>query len=159
MSLTLDFGKYTGKTLEWIFFNDPGYIWWIYREKVYLKFSSPLQKHFKTLIRRALHLKIPGLCPWCKKRPITRMFLTKHISGGLACVDFDCDQCKYDGGSESIPTKPSFFTPDFYRDYDKTGGKIMIEAIKFAYFGNSSTRMTQKRLEEFFNNPENFINY
>jgi len=29
MAYTLGFGKYNGKTLEWLFFNDPGYVWWM----------------------------------------------------------------------------------------------------------------------------------
>ncbi|MEW6675438.1 MAG: hypothetical protein AB1348_05480 [Nitrospirota bacterium] len=92
-------------------------------------------------------MKIPGLCPWCNKRPVTRMFLTLHISRGLGRVDFDCDKCSPGGGSLSMPLKPAFFTPDYYRNYDKTGAKFLIDAIKYAYFKNSSIRMTQKKKE------------
>src|SRR5688572_12718266 len=124
MTLQIGFRKYRGKTLEWIFFHDPGYIWWIIDQKIdedRKKFSPALKKRFDDLVRRALQLKIPGLCTWCKKRPITRMFLTLHTSGGLARVDFDCDQCQYDGSSLSLAHHPSFYTPDFYKNYDKLG--------------------------------------
>jgi hypothetical protein len=29
MAYTLGFGKYKDRTLEWLFFNDPGYVWWM----------------------------------------------------------------------------------------------------------------------------------
>ncbi|KIG14345.1 hypothetical protein DB30_06947 [Enhygromyxa salina] len=90
-------------------------------------------------------------------KPISRMFLTQHTSGGLAKVDFDCDTCRPLGGSNTTHFQPGFFTPDAFRKYDKTGGKFMVQAIKQAYFKDPSYRMTQKRLEEFFGNPKNFL--
>ena len=123
------------------------------------RFSKGERKRFEDLVRRAKHLRIPGLCSWCQIRPITRMFLTQHTSGGLARVDFDCDECHPHGSPPTASLKPSFFTPDFYRNYDKTGASFMIGAIKYAYFKDSSYRMTQKRLEDFFDNPDNFMNF
>ena len=35
---------------------------------------------------------------------------------------------------------PSFFEGDYFRNYDKTGNKILIRAIKLAYFGNPSSK-------------------
>ena len=29
MAYTLGFGKHKDRTLEWLFFNDPGYVWWM----------------------------------------------------------------------------------------------------------------------------------
>lgn len=157
MSYRMGFGKHKGRTLEWLFFNDPGYVWWMINEGAEL--YGPAQARFRTLVRRARHLRVPGLCLWCKKRPITRMFLTMHTSGGLARVDFDCDKCRPLGGSISSPLRPGFFTPDFYRNYDKTGAKFLIRSIKYAYFQDESYRMTQKRLEAFFDDPNNFVNF
>jgi len=54
---------------------------------------------------------------------------------------------------------PSFYTPDIFQSYDKTGARIMVDAIKHTYFGSSSARMTQNRMEEFFDNPENFVSF
>ena len=162
MAHRLKFGKHKGKTLEWLFFNDPGYVEYITKKGINndpRKFPPYARDRFQDLVRRASHLKIPGLCPWCKKRPITRMFFTQHISGGLAGVDFDCDVCEPKGSSPSTSLKPAFFTPDIYRNYDKTGARFLIRAIKHAYFKNPSFKMTQKRLEEFFNYLENFVNF
>jgi hypothetical protein len=55
--------------------------------------------------------------------------------------------------------RPGFFTPDLYRSYDKTGARFMVRSIKHAYFGDVSHRMTQARLEAFFDNPTNFVNF
>lgn len=160
MAFTLNFGKYNGKTFEWLLFHDPGYVWWMIEENIPAdKFLETEKRRFDDLVRRAKHLRIPGLCSWCKKKPITRMFLTKHISGGLARVDFDCDVCYPGGGSPTASLEPSFFTPDYYRNYDKMGAKFMIDSIKHAYFNDSSYKMTQKRMEDFFNNPQNFTQF
>lgn len=161
MAYTLGFGKHAERTLEWLFFNDPGYVWWMIKDHVHTqRLHGAALSRFNDLVRRARHLRVPGTCIWCRKgRAISRMFLTQHISGGLAKVDFDCDTCYPMGGSPTAGTVPSFFTPDFYRGYDKTGATFMIRAIKYAYFKDESYRMTQKRLEEFFDNPDNFVNF
>ncbi len=159
----LSFGRYIGKTLEWLFFHDPGYVEFIVGKNIHndpLKFTSSERHRFNELYRRASLLKIPGLCTWCKKRPITRMFLTEHpSSGGLVGVAFDCDSCAPQGSSYSIACKPAFFPPNIFRNYDKMGGRFLVKAIKRAYFKNSSCRMTQKRMESFFNDPKNFVNF
>lgn len=59
----------------------------------------------------------------------------------------------------SEPMIPSFLEGDYFRNYDKTGNTILIRAIKRAYFGSPSIRMNQERMEEFFENPENFIQF
>lgn len=163
MALMLNFGKYEGKTLESVFFIDPGYAWWM-EEKLAedpRAFRGLDLDRFRTLTKRATHLKIPGPCPWCKKRPITRMFLTAQpFRESLAVVSFDCDDCAPPrGASPSSAVRPGFKTPDYYKSYDKTGGKFLVEAIKYAYFKNASYRITPKRAEEFWNNPENFTEF
>jgi len=32
MAYTVGFGKHKDRTLEWLFFNDPGYVWWMIEE-------------------------------------------------------------------------------------------------------------------------------
>jgi len=55
-----------------------------------------------------------------------------------------------------VLTTPAFYTPDFFRTYDKLGGRILVGAIKRAYFG-SNARMIQAKMEEFFDNSRNFV--
>jgi hypothetical protein len=100
VSVTFRFGKHKGNSVEWVFFHDPGYIWWLTHKKADLR--------------------------------------------GPLGIRFD---------------HPSFYTPDYFRGYDKTGAKILISEVKHAYFGSGSARLTQKRMEEFFNNPANFVSF
>ncbi len=155
MAYTVGFGKHKDKTLEWLFFNDPGYVWWLIDEGPQRNLKGGARTRFDQLVKRAKHLAIPGTCKHCSE-PISRMSLTMHPSGGLAVVDFFCSRCHHDGGSFSVLTTPAFYTPDFFRNYDKLGAKFLVDAIKFAYFGKK-VRMTQAKMEEFFDDPSNFV--
>jgi len=155
MGHNVGFGKYSDKTLEWLFFNDPGYVWWMLSNSAEKSLTEPAQARFSKLVQCAKHLAVPGHCKHCDQ-PISRMSLTKHISGGLARVDFFCEKCQHDGSS-SVLTTPAFYTPDFFRNYDKTGARFLVNAIKYKYFG-SKVRMTQSKMEEFFDNSHNFKN-
>jgi hypothetical protein len=77
-------------------------------------------------------------------------------TGGLRNVSFFCDECQFDD-IFSLLVRPSLCNPSVFRKYDKTGGKFLVDAVKRAYFG-PNVNMTQKRMEEFFNNPNNFVN-
>src|SRR5689334_18407086 len=100
MAYTLGFGRYPDKTLEWVFFNDPGYIWWMVSKGADSNLGGAARNRFNQLVRRARHLAVPGKCRHCSQ-PISRMSLTEHPSGGLARVDFFCDTCQH-SGSRSI---------------------------------------------------------
>ena len=156
MAYTVGFGKHKDRTLEWLFFNDPGYIWWMIDQGANKNLRGAARTRFDQLVRRARHLAVPGKCLHCSK-PISRMSLIEHSSGGLARIDFFCDTCHHSGGTPSFLTTPAFYTPDFFRFYDKLGGKFLVDAIKHAYYGKK-VRMTQTKMEEFFNEPSNFIN-
>jgi len=111
---------------------------------------------FEQLVRRAKHLAVPGKCRHCPK-PISRMSVIEHTSGGLARVDFFCEKCHHSGGSHWLLITPGFYSPDLFRNYDKLGGKFLVDAIKYAYYGKK-VRMTQAKMEEFFDEPSNFVN-
>ena len=154
MVYTLGFGRYKDRTLEWLFFNDPGYVWWMIDKGAEKNLKGAARTRFDQLVRRAKHLAVPGKCHHCNK-PVSRMSLADV--GGLARVDFFCDTCHHDGGSHYMLTTPAFYTPDFFKNYDKLGGRILVEAIKNAYYG-AKVRMTQAKMEEFFADPSHFVN-
>jgi hypothetical protein len=156
MAYKVGFGRHKDKTLEWLFFNDPGYVWWMIDEGAQKNLKGAARNRFDQLVKRAKHLAIPGACRHCSN-PISRMSLTMHTSGGLARVDFFCNECQHDGGALSVLTTPAFYTPDFFKNYDKLGGKFLVDAIKFAYF-RKNVRMTQAKMEEFFDDPSHFVN-
>jgi hypothetical protein len=158
MAEVVGFGKYSVRTLEWLFFNDPGYPWWMVDSGAVGKLEAAARSRFEDLLRRARHLRVPGRCARCEQ-PITRMFLTRHQGGGLADVGFFCDAHGPEGNAFGVMARPSFYTPDIFKDYDKRGGQVLVRAIKQAYFGAKPPRMTQRVMERFFDDPLNFANF
>jgi hypothetical protein len=157
MSFKVGFGKHADRTLEWLFFNDPGYVWWMVENDAVGRLQGAARQRFDALVRRASGMKIPGHCAHCT-RPVERMSVTKHPSGGLARVDFFCGECHHDG-PRSLLVRPSFYTPDFFKSYDKLGGEFLVDAIKHRYYGSKVPRMTQKAMETFFSTRENFVTF
>src|SRR5437588_13033792 len=111
MSNKLNFGRFEGKTYEWIFFKAPWYVRWMIDEQLHRQehlFSKEEGDYFRELYDRACHLT--GTCQQCEKRPTTRMCLiTQHRSWSLSGVGFFCDECEYMGGSRTNYIQPSFF--------------------------------------------------
>jgi hypothetical protein len=153
MACIVGFGEHKEKTLEWLFFHDLRYVWWMIDKGGAKKLSVPALKRFNKLVRRASHLVIPGKCLHCPE-PASRMSLAQHPgSRGLTRVDFFCDQCHQGSGCDLVP--PSFCRPDMFKRYNKQGAECLVRAIKEAYFGGE-VRMTQARMEKFFNTAKNF---
>jgi hypothetical protein len=152
--MALEFGKHRGKTLEWLFFNDPGYVKWMIDKNVASSLKRRKRDRFEYLVRRAMNLAVPGKCLYCNS-PISLMRLTKDISGRLAQVDFLCDKCPNTSSSRSLLTTPSFFIPDSFKSYKKGGEKVLVDSIKYAYYGED-VQMSQAEMEEFFDEPSNF---
>lgn len=149
----LRFGKHLGRSLEWLAFHDPGYLAYMQANNIV---PSNMPEHFEEVLIRADNLAIPGICLWCKVRPITRLCLHRHrASGGIGAVGFDCDECQPTNNGWTM-MRPSFLAVSYYKSYDKTGGEILVNAIKAVYFGSSHHRITEKRAQEFFENPTNF---
>ncbi|MCX5799641.1 MAG: hypothetical protein NTU90_08795, partial [Proteobacteria bacterium] len=156
------FGKYKDESLEWLFFHDPAYVLWIVKENIHqdkFKFTNEARNRFEELMKRASHLRIPGLRKWCKSRPISRMFYTFDMRGKVVGIHFDCDVCRPDGSSFSLPHTPSFFPPFSEMNFDKTAYRLLLDSIRQVYFGSTSVKLTQGRLEEFFNNQQNFVDF
>jgi hypothetical protein len=154
----LTFGKHRGKSLEWLLFNDPGYVWWL-EEQFYDKpgiFPPLVRRQFKQLLQKASHLRIPGACAQCGETPIAKMVLQSDRDGRLIDVEFTCQACALPSGPQAAVGLPGFRTPDLFHEYDKAGGKRLVAAIKQAFFGNPSHRMTDERIQAFFVNPEHF---
>ncbi len=155
MNNLLSFGKYKGKSFEWLFFKAPWYIEYIRRNGIHRQrhaFSEEEEEHFDELFYRASHLT--SLCRWCQQRPVTSMALsTHHGSGALGAIGFYCDECEYTGGSPTDYYEPSFFMPYKAPDCEQLR---LTAYIKNRYLG-SSGNLTQKKMEEFFHDNANFV--
>ena len=74
MNNKMSFGKYEGRTYEWLFFNAPWYADWIYLNNIHQQphnFDEDEGRRFGELYRRASHLA--GTCLHCHQRPISRL--------------------------------------------------------------------------------------
>ena len=144
----LTFGEYKGRSFEWVFFNKPWWIQWVYSQDAKGKWvwHNPQDEvYFTELYRRADSLT--GVCPWCKQRPITRMCLVYGYNWqSLSSAAFACDECGYPGGAPCAYVPPSFFLPG--EDLSTSEHQILVAAIKHQYLGDR--RLTQERMEEFF---------
>jgi hypothetical protein len=157
MSHKLTIRPYKGKTYEWLFFHDPKFVTWVIEKDIPSQrhnFSEEQEEYFRELYRRASHLT--GLvCPYCKKRPITRMCLLYNPHWqGLNNVKFDCDECGYPGGAPDGYVRPSFFPPG--EDLSKSEHKIIVSAIRHQFIDEG--RLTQKAMEQFFRTDAFFPN-
>jgi len=149
----LKFGKkHYGRTLEYILFHNPGYIEFMLNNHIV---PRNMPSRFWYLVTRAMHLKIPGRCPWyCKgKKAVTRMCLHATHDGRLGSVTFDCDTCEPDNMRWTM-VRPSFLVSTYFHHYDKTGGRILVDAIRSAY--DLPDVLRQDAMETFFENDDNF---
>lgn len=159
MPYRLTFGKHRGKTFEWLLFHDPGYVWWL-EEQFHDQpgmFPPLVRRHFKQLLQRASHLRVPGGCRHCGTAPVARMVLQADRDGRLIDVEFTCEACAPVPGPGVAVGRPGFRTPDLFHDYDKAGGKRLVGAIKAAFFGSSSFRMTEAQIQAFFATPDHVV--
>jgi hypothetical protein len=157
MAHSVGFKKHPDKTLEWLFFHDLSYVCWMIRKHAVDSLKPAARARFDQLVRRAKHLVIPGHCKHCSM-PLARLACISYPSGGLAEVDFFCDECNPETShSPFVLMKPALLSPDFFLRYRKHGETVLIDAIKRRYFGRAA-RMTQAMMEEFFDDPNNFVN-
>ena len=95
----ISFGKYEGQTFEWLFFNDPSYVEWMYNKRIHRQerhFDEEQGDEFAELFRRARQLRIP--CRLCRERQATRMGMSFHeISAASNSIGFYCDECEHVG--------------------------------------------------------------
>lgn len=154
MSSKLTFGKFEGKTYEWVFFNAPGYAHWLFKARIYRQehnFDECERDAFRELYRRATSLA--GTCCQCKVKPVERMGLTTHHgSGAVGAVGFYCDTCEYRGGSCTGYYAPSFIVEAY--TLSPSDQRMIVNEIKRHYIGTGN--LTQKKMEAFFHEDANF---
>ena len=143
----INFGKHKGKTLPQVILDDPDWFFWAYENKV---FKGALSFEAQEVYRRARSIRVP-------QRNGQRMLVEYVIDkptgkfGMMRMIPDDPDL-------EHLNVSPviDFFTPRAYANYDKTGYKNFVLALKAILFGSQSHRMSKQAREEFFNDDKNF---
>jgi hypothetical protein len=142
----LDFGKHKGKSLPQVLLQDPDWFFWAVENRV---FSGQLALEAKDLQQKATHIRIPDL----PDDQIAGNYVDS--TGKLAGVFID----PLSGSAENCALRSrniDLSVPRRFAEYDKTGGKIIVRAVKSYCLGGTQRRMTARRCEEFFSDDSNF---
>ena len=154
MNNILSFGKHAGKTFEWLFFNKPSYVEWIFDEGIHHNeylFSEESANHLLELRKRASCLA--GKCESCQERPLRYMGLSfLHGSGTLGHIGFFCEECEYTGGSST-----GYYPPSFFAGYPAPRCEQLRITGKIKSYFVGSGRLTQEKMEAFFHNDAHFV--
>jgi hypothetical protein len=152
----IGFGDYWNKSVEWLLWHEPGFAVWMVEEGATENMGSEGQSYFEGLFYKAQNLKVPGQCHYCSS-PISRMMVTRaHRERKIGKIWFTCSEHIFRTEGTMYEGPPSLCPPGVYTRYDKKGQKIVLSAFKQAFFGSAKYRLTQKRMEAFFNAPDNF---
>ena len=143
----LNFGKYKGKTLPQVMFKDPD---WFFdgHEKGYFKNTLPLEAI--EIYRRARSIRVPQQNG---QRMLVEYIIHKP-NGKFGTMQLIPDGPFLRG--LKVSRLIDFYVPKAYGNYDKTGYKNFVHALKGILFNDHSRDMSKAACEEFFNDDDNF---
>lgn len=143
------FGKHDGKTLPQIVLSDPDWFFWAFYEGVFNNKSAALKRDAEDVALRAKAIR-----PRDPARPSVEYYFLP--GRGFARLEFvEEDRPRHEGGSWTVRLERiDLSTPRGYKDYDKTGCRILLAAVK-DHLG--MTRVTRKIADEFFADDSNFF--
>lgn len=144
--------KNKGNTLPQIMLTDPDWFFWAMERNIFN--SGALKAEAEDLRRKARRIRIPKSGPLDLEVEYLIPPRTDTL-GGVEVVP--ARQPAHVGGGRSL--RSEHFDLSMARkiaSYDKSGGKIIIRAIKYHVFGKTDFRLTRKRCEEFFDDDSNF---
>ena len=149
---TVTFGKHEGKTLPQIAFSDPDWLRWAVNKGIFT--SKRLASEAKDVARKAQRIAIPK--DKAGKKKVRYYF--QPGTGRLGNIEIiDADRGPHSGSSSVVDSQGfDLFVASKHINYDKAGGKDVVNAVKYHVFGNGSTRITKKKAETFFDDPNNF---
>jgi hypothetical protein len=148
------FGKYKGKTLPQVVFSDPDWFFWAHREQI---FKGGVATEARRIAERATRIRIPSkegerqVAVYYLHRP-TGTFGDLSLMSASEAEDEEDDSdvlMKKDVIDLSVPRQ--------IKTYDKSGGQLLIRVVKLYLFGSSTTRLTARRCEAFFDDDANFV--
>ena len=144
------FGKHRGKSLPQIIFSDPDWFFWAVEQNV---FKGRLGHEAEQLDTMARSLRIPNndagtlVVEYWLHAPTNKFGDIKIIPESRA---------EHRGSSPTFRKRViDLSVPHRIASYDKLGSNTLISTVKCILFG-SGTRVTKKRCETFFDDPENF---
>ena len=147
----LTFGKYKGLTLPQVLFRDVSWFFWLATRPLF----GVVAYEVHALLPKAKRIVVPQ----GTGDRLGVEYLVDQGSGVLAGVQFvPAGMTREMGGSPSlILPHIDLGVPFRLARRDKTGGKIIIDFLKNAYFGSTRHKMTRERCAEFFDDPSHFL--
>jgi hypothetical protein len=148
----VDFGKFEGKklTLPQIILTDPD--WFFYMVEIGA-FTETFARQADDIAKKARKIRIPG------KRP-GKCKVLNYLAPERTFSHFDIVKAKPDWFSGSAKIQVTDFIDlsisHRLKPYDKAGAKRLIKGLKSALYGRTNVRLTKRRCEEFFADPDNF---
>ena len=150
---TVRFGQYRDKTLPQILWSDPDWFFWAIGDDAF-EDRGVLQTEAKDLDHKARNIKIPNnddgalMVEYFIHQPTGKFSHFEIISK---------DRPIHDGASPTFRAPLiDMSVPRRIAEYDKLGGKALLSSLKLYFFGSRSRRVTKKRSEDFFNDPNKF---
>ena len=148
---TIHFGKYRGKNLPEIIFEDADYFFFLYENYF---FHGDLEKEANNLYPKARSIMVPSKNG--KKMLIEYFF---HRNEKSRRVKFYKMKLIPDGSDiEGLIVSQwiDFYVPRSHSHFDKTGYENFVMGLKSILFNNPVLRMYHNACEEFFNDKNNF---
>jgi hypothetical protein len=109
MDITLDFGKFADKTIDWVALAEPGHFAWMLRKDVqYADIMHGKCEYLEMVAARANAIKIKIDCDACHRLRGTVMAVKAGASGTVRDVLFLCAPCTTErSGYQTLP--PSLY--------------------------------------------------
>jgi hypothetical protein len=151
----LTFGKHAGKTLPQVAFLDPDWLFWAWSEAAFGE-QGPLYEEARNVVARAQAIRIPD-GPDRRKRVAVYHW---QVVRKPRFVDLDVSpEEEAPDQSMLVRTRPviDLGLLRAISNYDKTGYKLLIAAVKQVLFGFAKYKMTKARAEDFFDEDRNFV--
>ena len=146
------FGRWRGKnkTLPQIIMIDPDWFFWAIGEGA---FNGALATQAQKLARRAKAIKLP---PALADTHCIQYMITPD--GKFASFNVIPKSQPPHVGSSSEERQPTLdlSKPRSFTAYDKLGARLLLKDFKYHWFSNKP--FSKKRVEEFFDDPANFMN-
>ncbi len=151
----LNFGQFSEKSMEWVALKEPCYYYWIVRNGVHdAQFFDTAYDHFALLTKRLHALKLKTSCQTCQTAMAEGMVITQDDKNRVSSVFFHCTTCAKAEGLRLF--RPSLLAWPMNHDKDRFGSQKVRTALLAACGAPMLEASTQKEMEAFFSDPENF---
>ena len=148
------FKKYKGKTLPQVVLLDPDWFFWA-MEASLLQKSRMLRAEAEEIDRKARNVRIPMADG---EDLMAEYVMDRNVGKFCDLKIIPRDQPLHKGSS---PTQRKdvidLSFPRQIASYDKLGCRLLLKSVKYHVFGDSNTRLTKKKCEEFFSDDSNFV--